>query len=488
MSGILIQGNTSGNIAEVNDANQLKTTSETQPFTNPGNVGSVNILALIDEGSQTGSAVLRAPEVTQGGRTRVGVDTLVDYELFNYAAQNTNKFKYVSTTMTAAMSANALTTNATGITTVTTGVQFYSFQSFPLYGLSETIVNFQAAVTSLNPANTTIDCGLMLPGAANPYAPTDGVYFRNTSSGWFGVSNFNGVEQTTSVFSGFVPSLNQVYLFQIIISSQAAEFWIDGVLYGILASPVSTATPYASISLPFGLRHAITVGAAGAVQQFKLTQYKILTGELDTNKPWAEQAVSMGGNCLSGQPGSTQGQITTYALGAAPAAVTLTASTAPATNTLGGKFLLPATTVAAESDFPLFAWLNPVGTVAVQGKTFFCDAIRVGELAVFTTLVGGPLIVEYGVGIGSTAASLATTESASFSSGTTKISRKGHLGVQALAAAAAQGVFSPGFQVLFPTPLPVQPGEYLHIIIRTQGTAITAGAARGGIFIGGHFA
>jgi hypothetical protein len=182
--------------------------------------------------------------------------------------------------------------------------------------------------------------------------------------------------------------------------------------------------------------------------------------------------------------------LTTYALGAEPAAVTLTASTAPATNSLGGLFLLPVAITPSASDYPLFAWLNPVGTAAIPGKVFVCTGVIIGELSVTTALTGGPLLLQWAIGYGSTASSLATTESATFTAGgTTKIARKIPLGAQSLAATSAVGVISPGFQRNFAdAPLPINPGEYLHIILRIPGgTATTAGAPRGSVAVLGYF-
>jgi len=50
------------------------------------------------------------------------------------------------------------------------------------------------------------------------------------------------------------------------------------------------------------------------------------------------------------------------------------------------------------------------------------------------------------------------------------------------------GAVSAGFQVDFSSaPLPVQPGEYLHIILRCLGTNTTAGVPRGSVAIMGYF-
>ena len=144
----------------------------------------------------------------------------------------------------------------------------------------------------------------------------------------------------------------------------------------------------------------------------------------------------------------------------------------------------------AASDYPLFAWQNPLGTAAIPGKVFVCTDVIIGDLSVTTALTGGPLLLQWAIGYGSTASTLATTESASFTAGgTTKIARKIPLGAQALAATAAVGAISPGFQRSFGNaPIPINPGEFLHIILRIPGgTATTAGAPRGSVAVLGYF-
>jgi hypothetical protein len=107
---------------------------------------------------------------------------------------------------------------------------------------------------------------------------------------------------------------------------------------------------------------------------------------------------------------------------------------------------------------------------------------------VTTALTGGPLIVTYALGFGSSASSLATTETTTFTATTTKIARRIPLGLQTLAATAAVGTLSPGFQVdLSGSPIPINPGEYLHIIIRCLGTNTSAGAPRGSVAVLGYF-
>ncbi len=53
-----------------------------------------------DPGTQTGTAYLKSPETSTDYRLRTGVDAVWDDESFNYVAQNFNKHKYTSNTLT----------------------------------------------------------------------------------------------------------------------------------------------------------------------------------------------------------------------------------------------------------------------------------------------------------------------------------------------------------------------------------------------------
>jgi hypothetical protein len=455
----------------------------------PEGVGSLRMFSENDAGTVTGTPALASPETTNDHRLRTVNDTILDDEVFCYANQNTGKHSYAATTLTMALTGNALVTNSGNITTINTASFFRTQQYFELCGSQNaTTVVFEAALSAALATNTTIDFGTFLQSGSSPYVPTDGAYFRITSAGFAGVINFNGAETTTSIFP-FTHTINQVYGFKITINTDKVQFWINNVLYATLVTQAANGAPFASQTLPLQIRHAIGATAAGAALSLRVFTYNIQVND-QTNLDYSSIVTMRGGSTQVQQGATTGGQLTTYAMGAEPGVVTLTANTAPATNSLGGLFLLPVAITPSANDYPLFAWLNPVGTAAIPGKVFVCTGVIIGELSVTTALTGGPLLLQWAIGYGSTASTLATTESATFTAGgTTKIARKIPLGAQSLAATSAVGVISPGFQRSFAdAPLPINPGEYLHIILRIPGgTATTAGAPRGSVAVLGYF-
>ena len=60
---------------------------------------------------------------------------------------------------------------------------------------------FEASVSNQPPTNFTVDLVCSAVQGLTHTLPTDGVYFRINSSGYFrGVINYNGSETTTSTF------------------------------------------------------------------------------------------------------------------------------------------------------------------------------------------------------------------------------------------------------------------------------------------------
>jgi len=493
---IITGGSSVANTANVDTDNQLLVATNVDAT----KAGAVRSFSEVDAGDVTGTALCMSPESSTDYRLRVGVDRIIDQEVFCYANQNTGKFGYTASTLTFAQTGGFLVSNGSSIVTANTAARFFTHRMFASNAQQTPIyIEFNSVFTASlsGSTNTTIDFGLFLDSGASPYAPSDGVYFRATSAGIQGVINFNGVETTTSVFlvapggATFFPTIGQVYQFLLQVTNREVRFWIDDVLYGTLITQSGNAQPYMAGALPVKIRHAIASGgAAGNTQNFKTAGLSVYWGDVERDKSWGQVCTGAGGSMQVQQGATTGGQLSVYALGAAPATVTLTASTAPATNNLGGLYALPVAVAVGESDYPMFAWLKKAGTVAIPGKVFVCTGVVIGEQWVsIAALTGGPLVTAWAIGWGSTAASLATTESTTFASGTTKIARKMPLGNQTLAAAAALGTVALGFQRVFPDGIPINPGEYLHIIARFHGVALTAGTAqvRGSVGITGYF-
>jgi len=464
-----IIGGTSGNKAEVTATNELKVVLPTAEG------ASVPIVAMVtenDSGSATGARYFGYPESDDDSRFRIAHEAIFDSETFNYTAQNTGKHIYRNTTLANSWTAAGLTTNSGNITTTTTGSSFQTYAEFPVLGASLLYCEIEGSFTAAPTTNTIIDFGLPRMAITNPFAPTDGVYFRLTSAGLFGVINSNGTETTTSVFP-FTYVNNRKYQFIIALHERNVEFWIDDALYAQLDTPVGQGQPCMSASLPFGVRHAITGGAAGAALSFVVNDYTVSVGG-----PNIAQTASILGQRVYGSyqglSGGTMGSLASYANSANPTAAVPTNTTAALGSGLGGQFWETAT-LAVNTDGIICSYQVPAGTANVQGRRLVIRGVGLSS-DIQTVLAGGPFVNRYSLAFGHTAVSLATTESA-----TTKAPRRVPLPAfkQAVTAAQAAGtqLAQPGgsYFDFGDAPVFVNPGEFVALVVKRIGTVGTSG-------------
>jgi hypothetical protein len=479
MAGFRIEGNTSTNVVEVDASNNMNVALPLNPLT----AGYARMLGEIDYGRISGTAYTLSAEVSEDYRIRTELDSIFDSHVFNETAQFTGKHVYRNTTMTDTWGGNTLSTNGSGITTLNTGTLFQTYQYFPVFGGAETYAYFSIAVTGTwAVTNTTIDVGLFSAAITTPYAPIDGAYIRINNTGMFGVTNFNGTEQTTSPFkvsssgANLSPTIGAFYNIIVTLSQNIAVFWIDlrdGYGYqraGSLVSPIGTGVSASLLNLPFSIRHAIGGTAASGIIGLKCSAYTITQGGFqNTRSEQVTAALATGGH--QGQAGHTQGSTALYTNSLAPTAgAVMTNTTAALGVGLGGQFsCLP--TLAANTDGILCSYLNPISTTAITGKQLIIKGVKID--AIVTTVLAGnstPTIFAHSLAYGHNALSLATTEAA-----TTKAPRRVYLGIQSFAAAAALGTIASSVTMNFDRPIPVNSGEYVAIATKNLGAVTTSG-------------
>jgi hypothetical protein len=180
-------------------------------------------------------------------------------------------------------------------------------------------------------------------------------------------------------------------------------------------------------------------------------------------------------------PSGVLGQLTQYANSAAPAAAVLANGT-PSYTTLGGKFNF-ASIAGAETDFPLFGFQVPVAPTLAPGTRLYIEGISISSV-VSTVLGASALIIEWGLGINSTAASLATADGG----GTSGVfgPRRLALGSQSFLSAAAVGTQAVDLVRTFVSSLVVENGRFLHVICRLP-VGPASGVVRGEVMIDGYF-
>ena len=474
MSGIRIEGNTTGNVAEVNASNQIKIVPETNASLNPGNVGGVRSFGENDTGTFTGTPQILSPETDLDFRQRSAADTMLDQELFDYTTQNTGKHNYRNTTMTNAWTVNGLQTNSGGIVTTTTGTLLSTYASFPILGTSTLSFDMELAFTAQPTANTVIDFGPFIPNTANPYNPTDGVYFRLSSGGLQGVVNYNGTETATAVFPGYAFTNNQKQQFILYVTQRYVEFWYntgltpnDTNLLGIINTPAGNGAPCMAASLPFSIRHAIVGGAAGAAISALLSSYNVRVGGFLL----ADSFGNTGNRCYGshqGLSGGTLGSLANYANSANPAAAVPTNTTAALGSGLGGQFW-ETDTLAVTTDGIIASFQVPAGTVNLPGRRLVINGVTIDSY-VQTALTGGGYNAQWSLAFGHTAVSLATAEAAA-----AKAPRRVALGAQTVASAAPALTLLSRVSQVWQRPIYVNPGEFVAAVKKKVGTAPSAG-------------
>lgn len=485
MSGIRVEGNTSGNVAEVNSANQLKVVTEVDATNNPGNVGAIRIFGENDGGALTGSVLLRSPEVDVDYRQRVSQDVIFDDHVFNTTAQDTGKHNYLNTTMTNTWTAGQLTTNGSSITTTTTGTVFSTYAQFPIQGTTTVSADTEIGFSAQPQSNTFIEFGIGIPGAQTA-APSDGVFFRLNASGLQGIASFNGAESSTGLFPAtagtgtWAYTNSKRYQFICYVTAVEARFWVnDGAgtnCLGTIPLPSGQSRMCMSSYGQFFLKHRIVGGAAGGIIQATMGAYNVRVG--GTN---LFTTISTAGNRIQGSyqggSGGTMGTvarvgtITTGNETNVTAAVPTT-TTAALGSGLGGTFW-ETVSLAVNTDGIIMSYQVPAGTVNVPGRRLCLRGLFLNSY-VQTVVAGGPYIAEWFLVFGHTAVSLATTEAA-----TTKAPRRIALPfVQAITANQAVSTLvsqNETFCDFGDAPVYVNPGEFIQLCTRHIGTVGTSG-------------
>lgn len=457
MAGFRIEGNTSGNVAEVNSLNEIKVALNT---TN-SNSGYATITCAGDDGSITGEKLWTDPEGSGDNRIRIGIDSMQLDENFPGTVLNSNIFLSAVSTMSASVAGGSLTLNS-GLSLASGAVARVStYKSYALNAASELYFETNIKFTLPPQTNNICEWGLFI--ASSISAPTDGVFFRlNQSGGLYGVINNNGAETTSSAidFNTYVNTATTNFI--ISIGNTFAKFWINNNLAAYVEIGDSGTTITSSMYLPVSFRiyNSNTVGAA---QQMKIMSVSVTDGDLNYNKSFGIQAVSAGLHCLNTQTGSaTHGMNAQFLNSASPAAAAPANNTANLGSGLGGLFNASINGLTAGTDYIISAFLVPAGSSTVPGKSLFVTDIIVSASS--EAVANGAAITNWIVGLafGNNALTLASTQAA-----TTKNAKRLVLGMQSIPANAPVGTIAdPTIFRNFQTPICINQSEYITIFIR----------------------
>jgi hypothetical protein len=458
-----IIGYTSGNGAEIDADNQLLV----KPSLTDSQTGKIRFMS--ENNSESGGTLyLKSPETSSDYRLRIGQDSVLFEDNFNATSQNTATWRHVFSTMTMTQSGGFLNVNAGSATASGNSASLQTHQYFPLIGTAPLYGEFVGSPVNTFLANQVFEAGFFIPNASS--APADGVFFRITSAGVFGVLTYNGVETVTAIASVTMTS-GQNFEFTIVVDEREVEFWIDDENFTEIAIPSGNAQPMLSGSIPFSVSMRNTGTVSGSpVAQVKVGNVSVTLADVQVpvNGPtWA----ALNGWSHQGLNGGTMGQLVQFSNTAEPTGAAATNTTAALGTGLGGLFKANAMASSA-TDLIISSYQNPAGGVNQTARNLIITGVRADVTNQVVAVATTAFNFQCAIAFGHTAVSLATTETASFATATTKAPRRVPVGSLYLPVAAAVGQNSNQIRVSFQSPLIVYPGQFVAFIIKpVLGTA-----------------
>lgn len=472
---VKIIGNTGGIVETSNNTLHINTpTDETV-------VGYISIVAEGDPGSVIDKTV-RPLDPSLDYRLRVGIDNLLWDDVFNHAIFNTSVYQGVTSTMTVTVGSGALNLNAGSSVTGSAVARVQTYKTFPVFGTYPLYVDMWVKFSDSLPGEVYGEFGLGY--AATTVTPTDGIYFKVNNGVLKGTCNYAGVETNCDI--SLVPDSNNVYHFLIAIHNDLVEFWIDDIKYGEIVTNSAQGGGSKTSSLPVLLRLYNGSGGASASTRLQIHKLNVSLGDTNAIRPWANVMSGMGLSAVVMPPGATVGQLANYANSAAPASATLSNTTAGYGPTLLGGQWQFAAVGGAETDYILFAYLVPAGSATIPGKTLFITGVRIDTYNTGAASATTATVLQWGLGLGATAITLATADSATAG---TRSAKRILLGTQSIPVTTPIG--GPANQPIaidFTTPLMVEAGTYLQLLLKMPiGTATASQVIRGTAIFNGYF-
>lgn len=471
----IIEGALSGNLAEVDSNNNQKVNLPTTM----AQAGYAVLTGESHDGATGEARLVRAARVSADGRLRTGVDQLYWQDTFNHTIQDASAYQHVTSTATLALTGGYLVFNSGNSVASGAVARVQTYKTFPLNAHASIDVDFRLRFAIAAQTNNVCEWGIGF--ATTTTTPTDGVYFKLNSAGALvGVININGTETTTSAMPEFTP--NNVDHYRIVVDQDRAEFYINGELQGVINSPSTAPAISFARSLPLLMR-CYNSAATSQAQRIEVADVSVLGKDILTLRAFETQQAGICLSSISVPRGTAAAQSANYANSAAPASATLS-NTAAGYTTLGGQFQFAAV-AGAETDYALFAYQVPAAAAAGGNKNLYVNGMRIEAFNMGAAVATTTTLLQWGLGIGATAVSLATADSATAG---TRAARRVALGAQSFAVGAAIGATATPVDVNFDAPLLVEAGTFLHVILKMPvGTATASQIVRGVVFINGFW-
>ena len=429
-------------------------------------------------GMGVNDSVVRPIRVDRFGSLASAMHSPLFFPDFESTTLNARQWVAASTTFAPTQAQGAYSLNPTTLTTINSVSTLVSVRRFKK--MQRVPIQLKVRNRNVLVANSVKDFGF----TSNVNGTTQigsGAYFQVTASGVLqAVVTFNSTDVTIPLTkpaggSLLYADLNTAgyYTYDILMDDDEVRFAIQDTETETMMGEVSLRLPRAQLRLfldshPqifFRLYNTGTAPTAAPLDIYTDVQVVALDGNI--NKPWSHAMASAGFGASANPLTGVQLSNFTNSTAAVNAALS---NTAAGYTTLGGMFAF-ATVAGSTTDYALFGFQVPapyqfvLTDIAIDS---YNDGAAVGTTA--TNLF-------WGIGINSTAVSLATAG----------IARR-NLGNQTFAVAASVGATAPALTRNLQTPLVIESGRFLHIILRLPiGTATATQVIRGNVDIGGYF-
>lgn len=395
---------------------------------------------------------------TENGAQYVSSDNMVFWEQVDGNFVNTNTWNQFTSGMTIVQAGGFISLNAGAAKTASAYAILSAIKNIPLYGTLPIKISFNCFIPLVPQANLTMEMGI--GSVATNAAPTDGVFFRWANSGAFqAVMNNSGVETVLAITP--TPSISEVELFEIVLVEDQCLFYVGDTLSATVQVPAGQAFPTGSGRLPIFFRVYNSGSAPANAPNLQVGQVVVVQQDMLQNKPWNNTLLSMGRGAYQ-SPVSGFGTTANITNSSAPSSITLSNTTpGNASTVLEGRYQF-AMVVGAVTDYAVFAFQVPAGYQLV------IPAVRITAINTGAANGATATILEWSLGVNSSAASLATADGTG-----TWAPRRIALGMQGFLASAGIGQAAVDINSTV-VDIIVDSGRFLHVILQIPVGAATA--------------
>lgn len=450
----------------------------------------------------------RTQRITVNGSGYVSVPTSVMALSFN-SSQTTwaPLINTMATTMTRAPTAGFMRLNASLSMAANVGVSVTTVALVPCTRASETRVRTVVRTLGGVTASKQIDIGVGLyPVAAGQSAAmAEFAGFRWTQSGTLqGVvetSAGGAAVSTTIAIPGGVPSDNVAREYEVVLNADRVEFWVDRIMLASIVIGSDVYAVFKARAYPWCARlfHSAAPASLVLVDIGSVDVVVLGSDVVDVGTAAASQqrsSVYLPPDVFTAS--SPMANSVPASASAPTAVVTSNVVAALASTFLGGAFRLnPVGALALNQVNWATGFANPAVSSAVgaaaNARALRVTSIAISPLVVTTALIGGGVTAQWLVGIGGTALAGPPVDADGATALATRAPRLFVFPlISVLAAAAAVGAVSTQIgdaQLLLPSPLFLQPGEFLQIGLRPLSVAAahTGGTIDGAVFVNGDW-